>query len=195
MSDTLVTVVGNVATRPEMKQSSMGVPYVRFRLASTERRFDRAEDRWTDGRTSFYTVWAWRALGENVAASVGIGEPVVVHGKLRVVEREEKGQTFVSVAIDAASIGHDMTRGTSAFRRMAKARPELAEPPADLEPSRSSPSSPSSPSSGKAADSGPPARPSRSRRSPLSASPLSAEDVSRDAADHAEEEEGELVPS
>ncbi|WP_231905053.1 MULTISPECIES: single-stranded DNA-binding protein [Streptomycetaceae] len=129
-----MTVAGNVATAPEMKQSVTGVPYTRFRLAATERRYDRATDRWADGHTNFYTVWAWRALAENVAASVGVGEPVVVHGKLRIVEREDKGQTYTVVAIDAAAIGHDMNRGTSAFRRTARLRMELADPPAELAP-------------------------------------------------------------
>ncbi|MEK8170848.1 hypothetical protein NKH77_18755 [Streptomyces sp. M19] len=30
---------------------------------------------WLDGQTSFYTVWAWRALAMNIMASVTIGEP------------------------------------------------------------------------------------------------------------------------
>lgn len=58
MSETLVTVVGNVATQPVLKNTASGVPMTRFRLATTERRWDRAEDRWTDGHTSFFTVWA-----------------------------------------------------------------------------------------------------------------------------------------
>lgn len=134
MSETLVTIVGNVATQPELKQTSTGVPVTRFRLATTERRYDRTEERWNDGHTSFYTVWAWRTLGENVAGSVGIGEPLVVQGRLRVHEREDKGQGFVSASIDAVAVGHDMSRGTSAFRRVLKARAELVDPLPDPSP-------------------------------------------------------------
>jgi single-strand DNA-binding protein len=127
MSETLVTLVGNVATQPELKQTSSGVPVVRFRLASTERRYDRAAERWTDGHTSFYTVWTWRSLAENVSGSVGIGEPVIVQGRLRVHEREENGQSFLSASVDAVAVGHDLTRGTSAFRRMFKPRTEWTD--------------------------------------------------------------------
>jgi single-strand DNA-binding protein len=127
MSETYVTVVGNVATHPELRQTSSGVPVTRFRLATTERRYDRASDRWSDGHTNFYTVWAWRNLGENVCGSLAMGEPVIVQGKLRVVEREDKGQNYVSASIDAATIGHDLSRGTSAFRRVFKARGEWGD--------------------------------------------------------------------
>lgn len=127
MNETLVTVVGNVATQPEARQTATGVPVTRFRLATTERRYDRATERWADGQTSFYTVWAYRALGENVSASVGLGEPLIVQGRLRVNEWEDKGQTRSTTVIDALAIGHDLSRGTSAFRRVARARPELVE--------------------------------------------------------------------
>jgi single-strand DNA-binding protein len=132
MSETLVTVVGNVATRPDVRKSVTGTVSVRFRLASTMRRFDRERGAWTDGHTSFYTVWAWRQLGENVAASVSVGEPLVVQGRLRVREdRGPDGQRWTSAEVEAVAIGHDMTRGTSAFRRRAGARPELALPDAN----------------------------------------------------------------
>jgi single-strand DNA-binding protein len=34
----------------------------------------------------------------------------------------------MTAVIDAVSVGHDLSRGTSAFRRVARARPELVEP-------------------------------------------------------------------
>ncbi|WP_333482333.1 single-stranded DNA-binding protein [Streptomyces sp. RPT161] len=131
MGETLVTVVGNAATRPELKMTATGAAVTRFRLAATERRYDRAGERWTDGHTNFYTVWAWRSLGENVAASVGVGEPLVVQGRLRVREREDRGQSYVSADIDAVTVGHDLSRGTSAFRRVVKSRQPSAERGAD----------------------------------------------------------------
>lgn len=156
MSEILVTLVGNVATQPELKQTSAGVPVARFRVATTERRFDRAGDRWTDGHTSFFTVWAWRSLGENVAGSVGIGEPVIVQGRLRVHDREDKGQNYLTANVDAVTVGHDLNRGTSAFRRVLKPRTEWADRApggsSDApEPSESSPSA-SSPDAERRAD-------------------------------------------
>lgn len=126
MNDTVVTVVGNVATGVEFRESASG-GVARFRFAVTGRRWDRQKNGWADGPTSFYTVWAWRTLGANLSASVSVGEPLVVHGRLRVREDEREGQRRTSVEIDAVAVGHDLTRGTAAFRRVTRATPSLTE--------------------------------------------------------------------
>ncbi|MGA5064825.1 single-stranded DNA-binding protein [Streptomyces exfoliatus] len=130
MNETTVTLVGNVATAVEYRDTATG-GVARFRFAVTARRWDRERGIWSDGHTSFYTVSAWRSLGANLAASVSVGEPLVVHGRLRVREDERDGQrkTFVDVA--ALAVGHDLSRGTAAFRRAA--RPEQR---AEAEPVR-----------------------------------------------------------
>ncbi|WP_190091389.1 single-stranded DNA-binding protein [Streptomyces melanogenes] len=128
MNDTLVTLVGNAATRVEYRETATG-GVARFRLAVTPRRFDRQKDAWVDGHSSFYTVWAWRTLGLNLASSVAVGEPLVVHGRLRVRDEDQDGQRRFSADVEAIAVGHDLTRGTSAFRRVVKADPSLTEPP------------------------------------------------------------------
>ncbi|MFD7611932.1 single-stranded DNA-binding protein [Streptomyces sp. NPDC059828] len=119
MNETMVTLVGNVATAVEYRESASG-GYARFRFAVTSRRWDRQREFWADGATSFYNVWAWRGLGQNLAASVTVGEPLVVQGRLRIREEEREGQRRTSVDIDAVAAGHDLSRGTSAFRRVAR---------------------------------------------------------------------------
>ncbi|MGW7757055.1 single-stranded DNA-binding protein [Streptomyces violaceusniger] len=160
MNESWVTVVGNAATRPDFWETAAGVAVARFRLAVTVRRWDRGRDAWADAYTSFYTVWTWRTLAANVAGSVSLGEPLVVHGTLRVREREwdrerERGRPlqgegggaaadpvpavdsgggpnqprrWVTAEIDAMAVGHDLTRGTSAFRRVSQAKPLLNAP-------------------------------------------------------------------
>ncbi|MGH3312843.1 MAG: single-stranded DNA-binding protein [Streptomyces sp.] len=125
MNEAHVTVVGNTATQVDFKTSAAGVPVARFRLASTVRRFDQQRGGWSDAYTSFYTVWAWRALAANVASSVTVGEPVIVTGQLRIQETERDGRHFVSADLLASTIGHDLSRGTSAFVRVTAARPGL----------------------------------------------------------------------
>ncbi|MFD6245956.1 single-stranded DNA-binding protein [Streptomyces roseolus] len=122
MNDTTVTLVGNVATAPDFRDTPAG-PVTRFRFAVTARRWDRERAVWADGATSFYTVSAWRALGANLMASVSVGEPLVVHGRLKVREDERDGQRKTFVDVDALAVGHDLTRGTSAFRRTSRAEP------------------------------------------------------------------------
>ncbi|MEU6054852.1 single-stranded DNA-binding protein [Streptomyces xanthochromogenes] len=118
MNETMVTLVGNAATQVEWRETATG-GVARFRLAVTARRFDRERQSWVDGATSFYTVWASRALGMNLTGSVAIGEPVVVHGRLKVRDEDRKdGSRRFSADVDAVAVGHDISRGTSAFRRV-----------------------------------------------------------------------------
>lgn len=119
MNETLVTLVGNAATGVEFRETASG-GMARFRFAVTPRRWDREKQLWTDGHTSFYTVWAWRTLASNLTGSVAVGEPLVVHGRLKVREEEREGQRRTFVDIEAVAVGHDLTRGTSAFRRVVR---------------------------------------------------------------------------
>ena len=127
MNETLVTIVGNVATEPETQVTATGVSVTRFRLATTSRRFDAERGAWTDGPTSFYTVRAWRALAGNIKESVCLGEPLVVQGRLRIREDEVDGRRFVAAEIDAQSLGHDLSRGVARFTR-AHANPAATRP-------------------------------------------------------------------
>ena len=91
-----------------------------FRVGSTPRYLRNGS--WVDGQTSWFTVNCWRALGKNVKESVQRGDAVVVHGRVRVDvwEREDKSSS-VTWVLDATFVGHDLTKGTSAFTKTAKA--------------------------------------------------------------------------
>jgi single-strand DNA-binding protein len=117
MNETLVTVVGNVATEPEMRTTATGVGVTRFRLATTARRWDTTRGAWTDGPTSFYTVRAWRTLAGHVKESVGLGEPLLVQGRLKIRDDEHDGRRYVDAEIEAVAVGHDLARGVSRFSR------------------------------------------------------------------------------
>ncbi|WNZ11375.1 single-stranded DNA-binding protein [Streptomyces sp. 11x1] len=125
MNETMVCVVGNVATQPVCKELATGSS-ARFRLAVTSRHWDREKNEWTDGHTNFFTVWTRRALAANVASSVALGDPVVVHGRLKVRTEQRDGQSRVSADVDAVAVGHDLSRGTSAFRRTVRGEVAIA---------------------------------------------------------------------
>ncbi|WP_078660836.1 single-stranded DNA-binding protein [Streptomyces sp. NRRL B-24484] len=124
MNETLVTIVGNVASTVTYAQTPAGVPVANFRMATTERRFDRGTGDWVDGETTWVTVVAWRWLATNLVSSVNKGDPVVVSGRLRVREWGEEDRRRTAVEIDARSVGHDLSRGTSAFRWAVRGRPD-----------------------------------------------------------------------
>jgi single-strand DNA-binding protein len=132
MNETLVTVVGNVATEPESQVTATGVTVTRFRLATTSRRWDAEHGAWTDGATSFYTVRAWRSLGGNVKESVSLGEPLVVQGRLRIRQDEKEGRRYLAAELEAVAVGHDLSRGVARFSRSsapaAAMRPESEAP-------------------------------------------------------------------
>ncbi|MEU3250195.1 single-stranded DNA-binding protein [Streptomyces sp. NPDC006997] len=116
MNETVICVVGNVATQPVYRELASG-PSTRFRLAVTARYWDREKSAWTDGHTNFFTVWANRQLATNAMACLSVGEPVIVQGRLKVRTDVREGQNRTSADIDAVAIGHDLARGTTAFRR------------------------------------------------------------------------------
>jgi single-strand DNA-binding protein len=91
-----------------------------FRLACTPR--VRTKSEWGDGNTTWIEVSCFRLLAEHVAASVRKGDPVVVVGRLRTNVWEKDGQTHERLVLEADMVGHDLNRGTSAFRR----RPRLS---------------------------------------------------------------------
>lgn len=116
MTDT-ITLTGLVATTPRHLVTSEGLPITSFRLASTQRRYDRGSQKWIDGDTNWYTVTAFRQLAVNVVGSVNKGQRVVVSGKLRVRDWESGDRAGTTVEVDADAIGHDLAWGTSVFTR------------------------------------------------------------------------------
>ena len=127
MNETMVCAVGNVATQPVYRELTSGAS-ARFRLAVTSRYWDREKSMWTDGHTNFFTVWANRQLATNVGASLSLGEPVIVQGRLRVRTESREGQNWTSADIDAVAIGHDLARGTSMFKRSGRPETAVASP-------------------------------------------------------------------
>ena len=120
MNDT-VTIVGRVATDPTQGHTGGGDPVTNFRLASTHRRFDNATQTWTDSDTNWFSVAAFRQLGEHAKASLRTGDSVIVTGRLRIRTWESNGKQGTSVDIIADAIGHDLRWGTSAFLPRSRA--------------------------------------------------------------------------
>jgi single-strand DNA-binding protein len=133
MYESFVTVVGNVVADPVERTTRSGGPFTTFRIASTPR-YRTSDGKYADGPTSYYGVCAFNVLAANVARSLQKGQPVIVHGKLRVNEwRDERDQSRISVDIDASHIGHDLTWGQSSFSRVSRAEALGHEPMADPE--------------------------------------------------------------
>lgn len=121
MNDDTLTIMGRVATDPTRGQTASGIPVTNFRVASTSRRFDQPTQRWVDAGTNWYSVAAFRQLGEHAKASLRTGDSVIVTGRLKIRSWEANGKHGTSVDIDAEAIGHDLRWGTTAFLSASRA--------------------------------------------------------------------------
>ncbi|MGC5020584.1 single-stranded DNA-binding protein [Micromonospora sp. DT47] len=119
MFDTYVTIVGNVLTAPEWRRTTQSNTLVaNFKVASTARRLDRDSGRWVDGNSLRVRVNCWRKLAEGVAASVMVGDPVVVAGRLYTRDwTDDAGNHRTLYELEAVAVGHDLSRGRARFLR------------------------------------------------------------------------------
>ncbi|MBD8868890.1 single-stranded DNA-binding protein [Nocardioides donggukensis] len=117
MNETYVTLTGWLGS--DVTERIVGSASVAtFRVASTPRRYNRRDNAWTDGETTWYTVNAWRTLGRNCLDSLRQGDPVTVHGKLTAqVWTDPAGVKVQSFVVEAVAVGHDLSRGVSEFTK------------------------------------------------------------------------------
>ena len=69
---------------------------------------------------------AWRQLADHCRDSLRRADPVLVHGRLSQRSYVKDGVERVVVEVTAVSVGHDLSLGTSAFRRTVVKREEVA---------------------------------------------------------------------
>lgn len=119
MFDTYVTVVGNVISAPELRHTAhTNTAVASFKVASTARRLDRNRNCWVDGHSFRVRVICWRKLAEGVAASVMVGDPVVVVGRLYTRDWvDAEGNQHTLYELEASAVGHDLSRGRARFVR------------------------------------------------------------------------------
>jgi len=114
----LITVVGNIGAPPRTRVVAGGSVVTDLRLASTPRKVDRATGAWSDGETIWFGVSCWRLLAENVAASVKVGDRVVVTGTLSArTYKNELGEERSSLEVAARTVGFDLSRGKAVQER------------------------------------------------------------------------------
>lgn len=136
MNESMVTFQGWLGADVRTRQAGDSV-VAWFRVASTPRRFQRSTGEWVNGPTQWYTVNAWRALGEHCVESLRRGDPVVVHGRLTQSSWvNNDGMEVTSLDVDAVFVGHDLNRGTTRFTK-ATASPGPAAAAVPTEPAAS----------------------------------------------------------
>jgi single-strand DNA-binding protein len=126
MNETYVTLRGWLGA--DVRHRLAGdTPVAEFRLGVTPRWFDSKRSEWVDAPTQWYTVKAWRHLADNCRDSLRRADPVVVHGRLSQSTWFKDGVERTSLEVTAVSVGHDLSLGTSQFRRALPRREERVE--------------------------------------------------------------------
>lgn len=117
MSDQ-IAVCGLVATSPRNVVTKDGLSVTSFRLASTQRRFNRESGSWIDAETNWFTVSSFRQLANNAENSLQKGDRILVQGRIKIRDWDNGEKTGTSVEIEAESLGHDLMFGTTEFTRV-----------------------------------------------------------------------------
>jgi single stranded DNA-binding protein (ssb) len=121
MNDIYVTLTGNVTHDPRQFPLPDGSRVTSIRVATSRRYLDRRTQEWMSSPPSFYSVRCYRSLADNVAQSIRRGQPVVVHGRLRIREFERDGERRFLAEIEASSVGHDLKWGIATFEKPLRA--------------------------------------------------------------------------
>jgi single-strand DNA-binding protein len=130
--EALVQMTGHVGTEVDIRGNGT---VTAFRLACTPRVRGKGGE-YSDGNTTWIDVTCFRSLAAHVATSVRKGDPVIVIGKLRTSVWTKDGQTRERLALEADTVGHDLSRGTAIFRKSVRPSAEPAdsdEPPDELD--------------------------------------------------------------
>lgn len=125
MNETMVTVVGNVISDVQRRETQSGVVLASFRMASNERRFDKATGQWVDGDRLYVSVTCWRRLALGVTSSLEKGDPIVVRGRLFTRNYEIEGNRRTVTELEAYQLGPDLSRCQVCVERPRKNVPSV----------------------------------------------------------------------
>jgi single-strand DNA-binding protein len=116
--ETIITVVGNLTSDPELRYTQNGLAVANFTIASTPRNFDRASNEWKDGEALFLRASVWRDFAEHVAGSLTKGSRVIATGRLKQRSYETKeGEKRTSIELEVDEIGPSLRYATAQVTR------------------------------------------------------------------------------
>ena len=112
--DTVITVIGNLTSEPELRWTPSGAAVATFTIASTPRTLDRQTQEWKDGESLFLRCSVWREAAENVAESLTRGSRVVAQGRLKQRSFETKeGEKRTVVELEVDEVGPSLRYATA----------------------------------------------------------------------------------
>lgn len=117
-NETIITVIGNLVSDPELRFTPSGSAVANFTIASTPRTFDRQSNEWKDGETLFLRAAVWKEAAENVAESLSKGMRVIVSGRLKSRSYETKeGEKRTVIELEVDEIGPSLKYANAKVNR------------------------------------------------------------------------------
>lgn len=117
--ETIITLIGNLTSDPELRFTPSGIAVAKFTVASTPRTLNKATNEWVDGETLFLSCNIWRQAAENVAESLEKGMRVIVQGRMKSRSYETKeGEKRTVFELEVDAVGPDLTRATAKVSKM-----------------------------------------------------------------------------
>ena len=115
--ETVITVIGNTTSDPELRFTPGGDAVANFTVASTPRLFDKNSKEWKDGETLFLRCSVWRGTAENVAESITKGMRVIVSGILKSRTYEKDGEKRTVIELEVQEIGPSLKYANAKVNR------------------------------------------------------------------------------
>lgn len=116
--ETIITVIGNLTSDPELRYTQNGLAVANFTIASTPSSFDRTANTFKDGDPLFLRCSVWKEFAEHVAGSLTKGVRVIAQGRLKQRSYETKeGEKRTSIELDVDEIGPSLRFATAQVTR------------------------------------------------------------------------------
>lgn len=121
-SETEMTIVGNLTADPEKRATGSGVSVCNLTIASTPRTYNKQAGKWEDGQALFIRCTAWRALADNIAATLSKGMRVIAQGRLSQESYQaQDGSKRTSLVLTLDAIGPELSHATA---QVTKSQPK-----------------------------------------------------------------------
>lgn len=136
MPQITMTINGNLTKDPELRNLPSGQSVCDFTIAHTDRRFNRQNNQWEDGQTTFINCSAWGSLGQNIQQSLGKGMAAIVIGKFEQNDyTDQQGNKRRSYRLIADFVGVDLAHATAQVMKNKGSAPQQGFQPPQQQPS------------------------------------------------------------
>ena len=135
IGETVITIIGNLTSDPEIRTTSQGAQVASFTIANTARVYNKQTGQYEDGAALFMRCSAWNDLAQHCAQSLAKGMRVIAQGRLRqhsYQAQDGTNRTVVELQVD--EIGPSLRYATAQVSRISHQGGPVYGNPASTQP-------------------------------------------------------------